>query len=498
MEKVIEMFINEEDELSGIEAISVVESPAIEEDFIALKEHKEIKLAEVDKEKRILMGAALIPNKKIFRKGDKEDEDYYIFFSEDTVRRASELFLMKGNQNNSTFEHSVELEGMSVVESWILEDKEKDKSAKYGFDLPLGTWLVSVKVNNDKVWAKVKEGEVKGFSIEGYFAEQYDLSNKKVEQCQPCLDELNSEFELLELLEQLSEEVELESYGGYPESASNNAKRGIELNKKVNNKCATQVGKVRARQLAAKENFTLSTLKRIHSFLSRAETYYNPKDTEACGTISYLLWGGLSMKNWVESKLKGLDELNLAEKVIDGHTAYDTAEQAYAVAKSKGCEGIHTHNSDGKTWYMPCKDHSQLAKVGKKGAIVKSPKAPKSDTPNPSPKGKGSAKGKATGKTGAKVSAKDRKTLQNKANDFNERNKSKLGYGVTVGMLASVFQRGLGAFNTSRSPRVKSASQWAFARVNAFLYLVKNGRPQNPKYTTDNDLLPTKHPKSSK
>ena len=85
---------------------------------------------------------------------------------------------MKGNQNNSTFEHSVELEGMSVVESWILEDKEKDKSAKYGFDLPLGTWLVSVKVNNDKVWAKVKEGEVKGFSIEGYFAEQYDLSNK--------------------------------------------------------------------------------------------------------------------------------------------------------------------------------------------------------------------------------------------------------------------------------------------------------------------------------
>ena len=231
MEKVIEMFINEEDELSGIEAISVVESPAIEEDFIALKEHKEIKLAEVDKEKRILMGAALIPNKKIFRKGDKEDEDYYIFFSEDTVRRASELFLMKGNQNNSTFEHSVELEGMSVVESWILEDKEKDKSAKYGFDLPLGTWLVSVKVNNDKVWAKVKEGEIKGFSIEGYFAEQYDLSNKKVEQCQPCLDELNSEFELLELLEQLSEEVELESYGGYPESASNNAKRGIELNK---------------------------------------------------------------------------------------------------------------------------------------------------------------------------------------------------------------------------------------------------------------------------
>ena len=97
-----------------------------------------------------------------------------------------------------------------------------------------------------------------------------------------------------------------------------------------------------------------------------------------------------------------------------------------------------------------------------------------------------------------KVSAKDRATLQKKANEFNEKYKSKLGYGVTVGMLASVYQRGLGAFNTSHSPKVRSASQWAFARTNAFLYLIKNGRPQNPKYTTDYDLLPKKHPKSKK
>ena len=96
------------------------------------------------------------------------------------------------------------------------------------------------------------------------------------------------------------------------------------------------------------------------------------------------------------------------------------------------------------------------------------------------------------------MSKKDRESLQKKANEFNDRYKEKLGYGVTVGMLASVFQRGLGAFNTSHSPNVKSASQWAHARVNAFLYLVKNGKPQNAKYTTDYDLLPIKHPKSSK
>lgn len=446
MERIIELIIDEENEFSGIEAISVVENPAIEEDFIALKEHKEVKLAEVDKEKRILMGAALIPNKKIYRKGD--EEDYYIFFSEDTVRKASELFLMKGNQNNSTLEHNIELKGMSVVESWIIEDEKRDKSRKYDFDLPVGTWMVSMKVNNDEVWNQVKAGEVKGFSIEGYFADKMDGPKESLPEslCSECLDELNAEYELLEALESLSEEVELESYGGYPESASNNAKLGIKRNKELGNKCATQVGKVRGQQLARKEKFTKSTLKRIYSYLSRAAEYYDPKKPDACGTISYLLWGGKSMLNWTESKLNALE----------------------------------------------------AAKVGPKGGITKSPKAPKSGTPNKNPKGKGSAKGNAKSKTGAKVSAKDRATLQNKADDFNKRYKEKLGYGVTVGMLASVFQRGLGAFNTSHSPNVKSASQWAFARTNAFLYLVKNGRPQNAKYTTDYDLLPKKHPKSSK
>jgi hypothetical protein len=145
-----------------------------------------------------------------------------------------------------------------------------------------------------------------------------------------------------------------------------------------------------------------------------------------------------------------------------------------------------------------CVRKDNYAKVGKRGGIVKSPKAPKSDTPNPNPKGKGSAGGSAKGKTGAKVTARDRKTLQKKADDFNKRYKEKLGYGVTVGQLSSVYQRGLGAFNRSSSPRVTNPSQWAFARVNAFLYLVKNGRPQNKKYTTDYDLLPKGHPKSKK
>jgi antitoxin component of RelBE/YafQ-DinJ toxin-antitoxin module len=108
-----------------------------------------------------------------------------------------------------------------------------------------------------------------------------------------------------------------ESYSDYPEAVRNNAKRGIELNAKVNNNCATQIGKVRAQQLANGENISIETIKRMYSYLSRAETYYNPDDTEACGTISYLLWGGLAAKRWSESKLKELNLFNnMKEKLL--------------------------------------------------------------------------------------------------------------------------------------------------------------------------------------
>lgn len=111
-----------------------------------------------------------------------------------------------------------------------------------------------------------------------------------------------------------------ESYSDYPDGVSNNAKRGIELNEKQDNKCATQVGKVRAQQLANKEAISVETIKRMYSYLSRAEEYYDESDSTACGTISYLLWGGLAGKRWAESKLK---ELGLFEGAIDVSTLPD-------------------------------------------------------------------------------------------------------------------------------------------------------------------------------
>jgi hypothetical protein len=175
--KIVELVLDDMDELTGIEAISVVENPAIEEDFVALKS-QEFKLAEVDEEKKILLGALLIPNKPIYRANGSEE--YYIYFSKDTVQKASQLYLMKGNQNKTTLEHQHTLNGLSLVESWIVEDKVQDKSRKYDMDVPVGTWMGAVKVNNDKIWQEfVKTGKVKGFSIEGYFADKAERPKDK-------------------------------------------------------------------------------------------------------------------------------------------------------------------------------------------------------------------------------------------------------------------------------------------------------------------------------
>ena len=235
-----------------------------------------------------------------------------------------------------------------------------------------------------------------------------------------------------------------------PQGVRNNARRGIELNEKVGNKCATQVGKVRAQQLAKGEGLSLDTVKRMYSYLSRAAEDYDPNDSKACGTISYLLWGGKAGLAWARNVLR--------EEGVD------------------------------------------LADVGPKGGIRPTKKAPKSGTPNPNPK-RGSDKNKpgaAASEGKVKVPARVEKSLKKKSDEFNERYKGKLGYGVTLPKLRVVYQRGVGAFQTSHSPNVKSAEQWAQARVNAFLYLVKNGRPQNAKYVGDNDLLPKGHPKSIK
>jgi hypothetical protein len=283
--RIVELVI--EKDLDGIEAVSLVDSPAIEENFIALNKEYKIEFAEVDAEKRILMGAALIPNKQIYRKNGKDE--FYVFFSEATVKQASELFLKNGNQSNATLEHKAKFDGATVVESWIIDNPDMDKSKQYGFSLPKGTWMISMKIEDDKVWKQVKEGKYKGFSIEGYFADKLEMA----------------------------EEVALESYSDYGNDVKNNAQKGIELNERNGNKCATQTGKVRAQQLAKGEPVSVETIQRMYSYLSRAETYYdNASSQNDCGYISFLLWGGKSALSWSRNKLRELDLLTLEEEKI--------------------------------------------------------------------------------------------------------------------------------------------------------------------------------------
>ena len=190
-------------------------------------------------------------------------------------------------------------------------------------NVPVGTWMGAIKVNNSEVWNNfVKTGKVKGFSIEGYFIDKMERPKEKIADFKEPIKDLQEELKAIEEAEaefMLSEikaiikndkrlkkgkRTEMESFSDYPQSVSNNAKRGIELNKKVNNKCATQVGKVRAQQLADRKPVSMETIKRMFSYLSRAEEYYKTGDTEACGYISYLLWGGKSAKTWAENKIK--------------------------------------------------------------------------------------------------------------------------------------------------------------------------------------------------
>ena len=166
----VELFIDESREEDGIEAISLVEFPAIEENFVALSKHK-VEFKTVDSEKRIIVGLALVPDKPIYRR--RGDYEYNIVFSKETVRKASELYLKRLKLNNATLEHDEQMtSGVSVVQSWIVEDPKRDKTAIYGLNAVEGAWAVVMKIDNEKVWGEVKAGKYLGLSIEGMFSDK--------------------------------------------------------------------------------------------------------------------------------------------------------------------------------------------------------------------------------------------------------------------------------------------------------------------------------------
>ena len=311
--KLFEMLIDDENLFSGVNAVSIVENPAIQSDFVALAENETpIQLAEVSKDKRILMGAALIPDKPIYRNMD--GEEFYIYFSKDTVRQAAELFFKRSNHQNATLEHSQALSGMTVFESWIIEDTQMDKSKKYGLELPEGTWMVSMKVDDEDIWNNyVKNNKVFGFSIEGQFANKLvkdvEMSTQEIELSDDELKELEERAQFEVLLEALAyaTDVELETYNDYPQAARNNAKRALKYKKENGSSCGTSVGWTRAGQLSRKEKISRSTIARMASFKRHQQNKDVPY-SEGCGGIMWDAWGGSAGINWAISKLKKIDK----------------------------------------------------------------------------------------------------------------------------------------------------------------------------------------------
>jgi hypothetical protein len=150
----------------GISAIGLVHDPAIEELWVKLSK---IKLSEVQEERRMLYGAALVPDKHIMRLDGNGDE-FYIMFEKETIMKCAHQFLKQNLQHQHTFEHEHPVSGCVVVESWIVES-EQDKSRHLGLDVPVGTWMIGTKVDDDSIWEEVKNGSIRGFSIEGMFNE---------------------------------------------------------------------------------------------------------------------------------------------------------------------------------------------------------------------------------------------------------------------------------------------------------------------------------------
>lgn len=145
-------------------AISMVESPAIESDFVALSKEEEKRVFLESDERHMVYGAALIPDKDIYR--NNGEQEFYISFTKESIEKMSQDFMKNYRQNEVTLDHDEMANDITITESWLVEDPYKDKANALGINVPKGSWMIGMKVNQIDVWDRVKSGELKGFSVE--------------------------------------------------------------------------------------------------------------------------------------------------------------------------------------------------------------------------------------------------------------------------------------------------------------------------------------------
>jgi hypothetical protein len=186
----------------GVYAVSLVDEPAMEGNFLQFEKQKEIKFAKVSESKRRVMGLILEPNKEILRFNKQDNSEYTVFLEAQDIEDVAYNFQKKGYQNNSTLQHNGKaIEGVSFVETWIVENPKIDKSANFGFEYPKGSWVGVMQLENESIWNEfVLSGKVKGFSIDAFLEfEEIKLNtiNMKVE----------NEVSILELLKELPSKI---------------------------------------------------------------------------------------------------------------------------------------------------------------------------------------------------------------------------------------------------------------------------------------------------
>jgi hypothetical protein len=322
MSKIYELLI--QDDGDEVFAISLVESPAIESNFVFF-DKEEIMFAATNNEQRMLIGPILIPEKKILRI-DGEGNPYHVFFSKETVQKLAQNYLMKKYNSNSTLEHESKLKGVHLVESWVKTGK-LDKSNNFGINVPDGTWMGMFKINDDTIWEDyIKTGKLKGLSVEALM--EHKLIKASVVETKDVEDFDEEEATMfLSMIRALvkkdsryksGKRIEMESYSDYPDGVKNNAKRALEwADKNGWGSCGTPVGKQRANQLAKGEPISVDTIRRMYSFLSRHEVDLETSKSfgDGCGFLMYSAWGGKAGLGWSRNKLRELGLLTETESM---------------------------------------------------------------------------------------------------------------------------------------------------------------------------------------
>lgn len=301
-----------------VDYVSLVDRPAIEVKGLLFSNKLNLKF---EAEKRVITGPAMIPNQLIYR-SDLEYGQYYVLFEADAILELANKFNREVKEFKINVDHADVVPSAFITESWIVEDPEMDKAKSLGFDVPAGTWMLSVKVEDEVFWNDEVKGKGQfGFSVEGLFG--LEATSEMFKNIQP------------------ESQLEFESYTDYPNAAVENAKIALRWAEENGwGDCGTAVGKARANQLANREPISEETIARMASF-ERHRQNSTKELGDGCGRLVWLAWGGDEGIEWASNKLEEIRNSQSEEfKQIDNNDNLKLNTQEMNKSKLKFSEAM--------------------------------------------------------------------------------------------------------------------------------------------------------------